>query len=145
MSVQGFTYMVTYLLESIADKVSNSCPVDPGISSQSQDGLARGRGSNSRQQSQRQPLLPPLRVHMKTKPHNCNKCRRPRSLVACSLVGDSVSVSHYVTWLVDSVFSCGVFDLSGSFNPSCHSFTRFLEFFLLFGCESLNLFLSAIE
>jgi hypothetical protein len=57
VSVQGFTYMVTYLLESIADKVSNSCPVDPGISSQSQDGLARGRGSNSRQQSQRQSLL----------------------------------------------------------------------------------------
>ena len=67
---------------------------------------------------------------MKTKLQICY-IRQPHS---CSLLGGSVSVSSY-----------GIFDLSGSFNPSCLSSTRFPELQLMFGCGSLHLLASVAE
>ena len=79
---------------------------------------------------------------MRTKLYICYMCAGglgPSHV--CSLAGGSVSVSSYVSRLLDFVgFFYGVLDFSGSFNPLSPSSTRFPELCLMFVRGSLHLF-----
>ena len=55
-----------------------------------------------------------------------------------SLAVGSMSVTPCKARLVDSMAFCGVFDLSGSYNPFSPSSVEFKELSLMFGCASTS-------
>ena len=119
-------------VELISFSTTEAWPVSP----------ARRRGSNGKQQSQREPLLQLLEdPHEDQAVYLLQMCRRPRSNT-CMLFSWWFSLCEpprtQVTWLCRS--SCDVLDLSSSLNPIPNSSTWLLEFCLVFGCRSLHLF-----
>lgn len=84
------------------------------------------------QKSQRQPLLTLLEV-LQEDQGRTDSCKLPSwQFSLCEPQLAKVSLFF--------VFSCGILDIYGPYNPSSLSSIEFIELLLMFGCESVYLF-----